>query len=279
MGAWNYWHNLLITRNMTGGANKQVYVKWSQGPEVVAEGPPPMILGWDELSNYRLGPIMADDWKCNDPRPVTDIHWWGSFIGWKLQRPPAVMPRAFHIGIWTDIPAGADQQYSHPGRLIWQNVCDSYVWNFAGIDEDPRPEPMDQETCFQFNQLLSEDEWFFQNPEQNQVYWVSIAALYDPADYENPEFYPWGWKTRPHFYNDDAVRIRDTDIWPPVVGAKWTGGEPVEMPEGVSWDLAFELTTNQPDPDPVFSADINRDGIVNLLDVGILSSQWLTAGP
>jgi len=35
------------------------------------------------------------------------------------------------------------------------------------------------------------------------VYWLSIGAIYDGAP--EPDF-PWGWKTRPHFYHDDAVR-------------------------------------------------------------------------
>jgi hypothetical protein len=52
--------------------------------------------------------------------------------------------------------------------------------------------------------------------------------------------------------------------------------QPIEYPVGVSWDLAFELTTNESDPP---SADLNIDGIVNLRDLSFLADQWLTAGP
>ena len=43
---------------------------------------------------------MADDWKCTDRRPVTDIHWWGSYKKWdKAEAPPSpVGPDKFHIG-------------------------------------------------------------------------------------------------------------------------------------------------------------------------------------
>ena len=60
--------------------------------------------------------IVADDWFCDTPDPVTDIHWWGSFLGWTDPELPA-LPRAFHIGIWTDVPAGVTDPFSHPGQM------------------------------------------------------------------------------------------------------------------------------------------------------------------
>ncbi len=55
-----------------------------------------------------------------------------------------------------------------------------------------------------------------------------------------PEF-PWGWKTREHFFNDDGVRI----LVPPApgIGADFLDGVPIETADGKSWDLAFVLTT------------------------------------
>ena len=69
--------------------------------------------------------------------------------------------------------------------------------------------------------------------------------------------------TRPHFFNDDAVRIIDvydketgTSVWPPTVGNMCGIAEPIHDACGVSWDLAFELTTLEepniaPWPDPL----------------------------
>ncbi|MBL7107337.1 MAG: hypothetical protein ISS77_07000 [Phycisphaerae bacterium] len=284
VGLWNYWHNLTVTQNTK--AYKGSYPKWTQGPVVINEDNPPLILGWDEPSDYNNGPVMADDWECSDERPVTDIHWWGSFLGWTQPELPPILPKRFHIGIWTDVPVSAGNTFSHPGALIWENYCDSWVWNFAGYDEDPRPDGMENEACFQFNQLLSQDEWFHQHPMEDgmpNVYWLSIAAIYDAADYQSTDFYPWGWKTREHFYNDDAVRVMDTDLWPIRIGSNYTGGNPVELfnpqtEQMESWDLAFELTTNEELPQPP-SGDVDGSGLVDFSDLAILADQWLTAGP
>ena len=88
--------------------------------------------------------------------------------------------------------------------------------------------------------------------------------------------YPWGWKTRERKFNDDAVRILSvtnaggTSFWPPTLGAILSAATPVEYPIGVSWDLCFELTTNEG-----IAADINNDGIVSLPDVAIVARDWL----
>ncbi len=137
----------------------------------------------------------------------------------------------------------------------------------------------ENETCFQFTQLLSQDEWFYQEPNgPNTVYWLSIAAIYNPAEIID---YPWGWKTRPHYFNDDAVRIWQLlPTGPPVLGSKWIAGNPIMFPDDVSWDVAFELTTNEPRPhDKPASPDLNWDGIVNWKDVRITAGAWLAPVP
>lgn len=289
--AWNYWHWLRVTKNTQ--PRKWFYIKYGQPPVAIGDKNPPLIHGWDEPSVYwpPQYPIVADDWPCKDGRPITDIHWWGSFVGWTKPYLPRVLPKAFHIGIWTDIPAGQDAPYSHPGKLIWENICDNWVWNFAGYDVDPRcnyPDMtcMKDEACFQFTQLLSEDEWFHQklltDPAIPNIYWLSIAAVYPPGVEEMQPFYPWGWKTRPHKFNDDAVRIANTDIWPIKLGATYTGGEPIQLPpwpvtDGQSWDMAFELSTNKPTIPA--SADLNYSGFVDLADFALFAQQWLTSQP
>lgn len=243
-GMWNYWHNLIVTPNIPPKDPRPV--KWSQPPVEAQPGlRPPVFLGWDEVSNYMWSPIMADDWMCEDNRPVTGFHWWGSFLNWDQPYPPN-MPHGFHIGIWTDVPKSADNPFSHPGKLVWETICHEFEWNFAGFDKDPRGLTQN-EACFQFSQILRPEEYFYQEPGPNgqNVYWLSIAALY-----EEQVAFPWGWKTRPHFFNDDAVRIFGVKPqWPPVVGSTWDRGVPVEWPDGVTWDLAFELFTEDVQPD------------------------------
>gem|GEM_PF-5043293 len=243
---WNYWHNLYVTPPIPG--KNPDPIKWSQ--PVVEYQPglqPPVFLGWDERSLYKMPPICADDWECTDERPVTDVHWWGSFVGWTQPQPPQ-LPRAFHLAIWTDVPAGPNNPFSHPGVMVWEHFCNTYTWNFAGYDYDPRHQT-ENEACFQFHQYLPREKWFYQDPgpQGRNVYWLSIAAIYDEPEVQ----YPWGWKTRPHFFNDDAVRIwqvfdpAGNSGWPPHVGWLWAQGQPIVW-EGKSWDLAFELTTTAP---------------------------------
>ncbi len=306
-GMWNYWHNLLVTKAAPPVAvTSKYYVKWSQRPVAIdPNAVTPVFVGWDEASDYNHNPplpILADDWKCTDDRPVTDIHWWGSFIGWTQPHLPPVVPKTFHIGIWTDVPDPDPcdpWDFSHPLKLVWENFCDNWVWNFAGYDEDPRtndPNHRENEACFQFNQLLSEDEWFNQEPNDSNdpnagnIYWLSIAPIYEPNDYNDPNYYPWGWKTREHFFQDDAVRITATlnpnngTMWPPIpptAGSLWVNGNPIFWPNRRnSWDLAFELTTNKPAyPDNPIPGDLNADKIVNFIDVSILANNWLDSVP
>ncbi|MBI4579424.1 MAG: hypothetical protein HY718_06955 [Planctomycetes bacterium] len=273
-GVWNYWHNIIVSPNIPPKGCDPT--KWSQPVVEYLPGlNPPLFYGWDEKSDYFQPPIVADDWLCTTDKPVTDIHWWGSFLGWSQPSPPP-LPQAFHIAIWTDVPAGADLKFSHPGTLIWQVFCTNYRWNFAGYDRDPRMPNTDwNEACFQFNQDLLPDEYFYQQPGPNgqNVYWLSIAAIYTA-----PTQFPWGWKTRPHYFNDDAVRIWFTGpTWPPTIGSRWIEGQPIEYPDGTSWDLAFELTTKKKWHQP---PDLSTDGIdVKATRPNILADDFLCTKP
>ena len=53
--------------------------------------------------------------------------------------------------------------------------CYNYNWEFVGWDFDPRSETY--EACFRFDQDLEEWEWFYQDPFESDVYWISISAL------------------------------------------------------------------------------------------------------
>ena len=231
---------------ITSAEPSEVYVKWSQPPEPYT---PEAYLGWNELSVYGWDQIAADDWFCDTSDPVTDIHWWGSFIGWACEEPPE-MPDSFHIAIWTDVPAiPGISDFSHPGVVIWETKCDDFRFKFVGWDIDPRNPYGPPEACYKFEYDLPEEKWFHQQFGDN-IYWISIAAEYSAGT--NP-LHPWGWKTRPRDLNsrapDDAVRIYDPTS--PVLGSMYLNGMPLWWPtEDDSWDLAFELTTKHIPPKP-----------------------------
>lgn len=230
-------------------------VKWAQ-PPVLNTDPqyPACYWGWDELSTYGDKQIVADDWPCTDDRPVTDIHWWGSYDGWDKELPPQGAPDAFHIGIWTDVPEDVSNPFSHPGRMVWQTVVAREMLGerHAGCDYHPDM-MMAPDSCFEYHLSLPENAWFHQRPGEDKVYWLSIAAQYLGMQ---PE-YAWGWKTRAHYFKDDAVRIFEP--LRPVFDSEWKGGAPITL-LGKSWDLAFVLTTpshdlgDAPDPYPTLFA-------------------------
>ena len=221
-------------------------VKWSQPPQPYV--PDDGYNGWNELSMYDGQQIVADDWLCTNGWPVSDIHWWGSFLDWGYTAPPH-LPDKFHIGIWTDVPTNGagGPPFSHPGVMIHQILCDDFTWEFVGWDwfpYEPLPgeDPFPPEACFKFEQKLDVDDWFWQEASTNgTVYWVSIAAMYTTI----PEEYPWGWKTRPNVFNDAAVVIWDPTA--PAAGAMYVNGAPLVDPDtGDWWDMAFQLTTHVP---------------------------------
>ncbi len=67
------------------------------------------------------------------------------------------------------------------------------------------------------------------------IYWLSIAALYE----EEPDSFVWGWKTRHHFFHDDAVYVYDPAK--STVGS--IAGKTEPLAEG--WDMVFVLGTDE----------------------------------
>ena len=187
------------------------HMKWSQ--PIVWDANE--IVGWDEISDYEWSPIIADDWLCTDDRPITGIRWWGSFLDWMDPNLPDCLPTGFHIGIWSDTPnpnPNDPNSFSHPDRLIWEQYCrwSQITVNDAGLEQDVLMNG-NQERCFVFETTFSEPNWFYQDPctpPEGTVHWLSISALYQEP---NACAHAWGWITRPHYYNDDAVRI-----YPPI---------------------------------------------------------------
>jgi len=197
--------------------------------------------GWNELSVHDGPQIAADDWVCTTTNPVTMIRWWGSFLGWRQSTPPAVQPSGFHFAIWTDVPGipGDPENFSHPGTVIWEyDQTTALTPTFSGWDYDPITQTYD--AAFRYEMTLPPANYFAQ-PGNNQILWLSIAAIY-PAGQTVPNGF--GWKTRQRDLTssapDDAVAI-----WSPTgahVGQVYGGGGNLWFPTpDVSFDLAFEL--------------------------------------
>jgi hypothetical protein len=212
-------------------------LKWYQ-PPLKSRDPdfpfPNLFWGWDEKS--MLGDVViTDDWFCRDPRPVTGIRWWGSYVDWDKPEPPEHAPAAFHLGIWTDVPKGVDREWSHPGELIWEFGVERFATDEKVVGGDFMPGHMQKpDSCFEYNLELPKEHWFYQE-EDSTVYWLSIAAIYE----EPPDIHAWGWKTRELYFNDLGVRIFEPKELLP--GAMFKEGEPI----GDNWDMTFVLSTTE----------------------------------
>jgi hypothetical protein len=200
----------------------------------------------DILCEAGLSLLVADDFRCIGSMPVTSIRWWGSYIGWEgLEPPQLVEPIAWRIGFWSNVPEGVDANYSHPQELLWQievPVDRVYVDN-VGQDSFPG---MPSDTCFQYYLGLNEEEYFrqgdFNDLTQDNIFWLSITAVYPESGVIE---YPWGWKTRPWPWMDDAVTlVIDVDAVPGATVDPCTNNiTPIEY-DGNSFDVSFELDTD-----------------------------------
>lgn len=222
---------LLATIAELDAGSGALEVKWDQPP--VGAQPQNLYSGWDVVSLHGSKQIAADDWRCSTADPVTDITWWGSLLGWQSPQLPDVMPQAFEFSIWTDVKAGVDQRYSHPGIVAWQSIEPADSIAFAGWELDPRTSTW--EALFRFDCSLPESEWFYQGTSTDGIWWLSIAAIYPAGTVVQN---PFGWATRARDPDspapDDAVVI--TNPTAPALNSMYLAGMELQ-----SWDLAFEL--------------------------------------
>ncbi|RZN35678.1 MAG: hypothetical protein EF813_08410 [Methanosarcinales archaeon] len=205
-------------------------VKWSQ--------PPDMKYGVN-IQSTEEEPIVADDWKCRDPRPLTDIHFWGSYIGWetKNEKPQLRTPRVegFVIRIYEDVPAVAGtRHYSHPGELIYKEKVEKFEETSVAAILLP-----DDTYEHKFHYSIDLNEPFKQT--EGTIYWISIAAIL-PGEYK----YPWGWETSTHHWNDDACRYwHHNNYWEEILPSQLP---PWYQEQHDTVDMAFELTVRSQSP-------------------------------
>ena len=224
--------------------------KWSQPP--IEWNPqsitPPVYCGWDapsfkeEWEPPPIWQIVADDFRCLGTMPITSIRWWGSYIGWMDENPPAAKPTAWRIGFWSNVPPSPVGGISHPGKLLWQFEvrADRVKEEWVGSDQFPDV----RETCFQYYVNLTPKEYFWQAKQEpntvDSVFWLSIAAIYPQGP---PPPNPWGWKTRPWHWMDDAVTFTIQGDFKPGYVPDPGIFRALEYC-GQSYDTAFELDTD-----------------------------------
>jgi len=208
--------------------------------------------------NATFPAVLADDFLCTSPGPITDIHIWGSWIYDKLPPDGLVYPVSFTLSIHGDIPIGPDQPYSRPGNLLWNENFDPSQYTSRPYASVPLGEgfydpatgilisPADY-TVWQYNFQIDSQEAFYQqgSAAAPMIYWLEVSAFI-PA---NPG-YVFGWKTSPNHWNDDAAwTLGPTGPWFELCD-----------PAGQSLDLAFVIT-----PEPATMMVLALGGLAALL--------------
>jgi hypothetical protein len=183
-------------------------VKWSQLPRMDA-------YGYDWSSETSVGSMVADDYLCVDPLPVTDLHWWGSYYDPGLlypytssdnhpdptipaDQPPGIL-QGFNIEFYADIPAAQDplMPWSHPGALLYEEfvsitqvaeVLYGKVTRIGGLLEN----------VWQYNVMLPVPfpQGDYPDPQDidgdgvpdGTVFWLKIQAVHDDQQIQ------WGWQ-------------------------------------------------------------------------------------
>ncbi len=148
--------------------------------------------------------MVADDWTCRNDLSITNIVWWGSYLGYGYvpcdDAPKApTPPDYFLLSIWSDVsgPDGEEaKSFSHPGKRLWEYRAETFDEVLAGFDKNPQPTNAAVrgfEPVYRYTARLPQEDWF--QPEgQNGVYWLSIIAVYQDA---RSVVYPWGWTNHP----------------------------------------------------------------------------------
>ncbi|MCD6249459.1 MAG: hypothetical protein J7J98_03895 [candidate division Zixibacteria bacterium] len=167
--------------------------------------------GWNVMGSFDQ--VLADDWQCSEDGPVTDLHFWGSWVNGL-----SGTINSFTITFYLDIPDpdGSGPLYSMPGPIVYGPV---EIIDFTEVHIVPVPQAMegwydpitgdmflnDHDNYFQYN-IDYLPEPFIQTA--GTIYWVSITA--NIVDVVDPQPL-WGWKTTLNYFNDNGV-VWNNDI-------------------------------------------------------------------
>ncbi len=218
------------------------WADWHPGQEYKMHFPQlPDKTGFDV--NFTAPRVIADDWRCSETGPVSDIHFWFSARqDWlNLQLPLDAQITNIHVSIHADVPVGPGNPFSHPGQLLWQRdfKVNEVVIRQVGLGPQWWYDPAtgivvanDHQKIYQCN-IIRIAEPFYQ--KRGTIYWldVSVTSQNDLGwKSSNRNLYPVPF-TGNHF-QDDAV-------WT-TAGAWQEIHYPAGPFLGQSMDMAFVIT-------------------------------------
>jgi hypothetical protein len=277
--------------------------KWVQYPDLTYSG-------MDIRAQEPL--ILADDFRCNETGPITNIVVWGS---WYKDLLPYGNPSnvTFTLSFHNDIPA-QQGQHSRPGDVLWHKTFapGSFQVQPYGVLLDEgwyNPfgqgfyDPQGDTICWQYTFPVSTADAFVQTGrwDRSVIYWLDVQATHQDVDAQ------FGWKTTLDHWNDAAVWGNGTEPYPgpwnplfyppgheledePIDLAFALMGDPSPepIPPGFKWFQPPDLTENGFDVEcmknrPILLADdfccTNRGAITNIIVWGSWLSDVLPMGP
>src|SRR5882672_5247319 len=202
--------------------------------------PPNVINGQDVLASRDM--TLADDFRCTDTGPISDIHIWGSWL-----RDTVGTNATFTLGIWSDIPAvtNATGRYrSSPGNVLWSQTfgpgeyAQCFYTNVNETFYDPSvPAILGPDSNIFYYCFFPTNRFVQQGTSAKPTnYWLSVNV--QPPAGAQPLF---GWHTSATSYNDDAVWFKGPVL--PFVPPPAAWNEMFDL-QGRSLNLAFKITTD-----------------------------------
>jgi hypothetical protein len=194
---------------------------------------------------------LADDFECNTPGAITDVHIWGS---WKYDIKGKI--KNFHLSIHENIPDPTPSDpdtYSMPGRPLWERDINDFneilYYDLVPADDwewwwDPYQGVINQsgdQKIWQYDIFIDPCDAIYQCGTEGDpcIYWLDVWVDLDPCE-ADPEF---GWKTSYMRWMDDAaMEISDDPCW---AALRYPPGHPLHEypPDMNSVNMAFAITT------------------------------------
>jgi hypothetical protein len=229
-------------------------VKFLLPPQIPTQ---PVNYGFD-VKDSRDNILLADDFRCTNSGPITDIHVWAS---WQFDVPGNITN--FVIGIYSDVPATTNLQgqittNSHPGNLLWWTNFPQGKFTFGFYTNafeyylNPTNNQGGAESQVWYYCFFPTNNPFVQqgSPTAPTNYWLAMRA--QVADPNTNIIY--GWKSSAIPYGDPAVWIMTPSL--PGPGAKWNSitNPETHLPLHLSMVLT---TTNTPPPQQTQCVETN----------------------
>ena len=136
--------------------------------------------GWDV--NFTFPAVVGDDWICNETGPVTDFHFWVSWLNDMSPEEFDTVFQKFDVSIYSDIPDSLNPAgFSMPGELLWNREfftgefsCEPVFDQLQGWFDpiNGNVDPKNHLGCYRID-ITGFDDPFIQ--EEGNVYWLVIT--------------------------------------------------------------------------------------------------------